>query len=681
MAEVGYGAMRQVWLAPADDHDAKVPFLIRDDAYTRSDATIGRTIGLGEPVTTGPNSSWYQTNWSGGAGQRRWSDKVMFSEGTLNATDRQGKLTNWPGWSFMFGPVGDTNKRITAMVSGPRGIEGNDIPLYFAVGERFYRYNALTGTTDLLHSFDADVNDLSRLNATGGNFNEYLAICLANGKFYRFETDTDELTYDDPTIVTTVPTGRPMYASVSFFTAGGAKQYVLVGDELWSRDHAAGTVTWTLIKKVTDSDTLRSICVWNGRLWIGGRARGVLGKVYSSDGVTVVHAFDLPHSYVMSMQPHYGSLYIGTLTYDFSSGDSVEAQRIWKYNGSSLTTLFDTTTDPKVWGAGLRHDMSTLASNGRFLAWGMTNGNYLLRGGSTAGLMLYDAEEDAIHIGPSLGGGAGLNTIFVDRVIAWAGTFVAAFYNSATTNYALAHVRRSGKVSHGGWPVSGGFAYMQSQDSVQEVLSSSFDGDFPELDKTFLGVTVRYKSTPFVTFRVYLRFDDNANAEYLLGEWTDTGASLNLRTKEFTIADILTACGRAKGKTLAYRLEIEAPHNYDGANEEVPHYIDSVKVDYIPTPARRQQWRIRAICDDEQRTLDGTVNPITTREAQVDYLYNCWADGVPVAYWDARPHGTEPDGDPDAYVQTVNFTEQGYRVNSTEDTVVSEVSLTLIEVL
>src|ERR1041385_704037 len=261
-AQVEFGSVREVWFATLASPSTKYSFLIRDDAYSKSGATASRSVRLGDPINTGPNSAWTQTTWEGGRDQDAWRDEAMYADGNADVTSQLGQVQMWPGVKWMFGVTAPDVTGYT-FCTGTTGV-GVNIPLFFAGVDRanrvagtahggnLYKYDDSTGVTTLLQSIGSSVMAMASI-ADQGNPGQFLAITTADGRFMTYWVTGDTLS----TEVTGLT--APSYRGI---VAYGDATYYLAGKTLRKRTWTSpGPAVHTDVKVLADVDQLTGIAV------------------------------------------------------------------------------------------------------------------------------------------------------------------------------------------------------------------------------------------------------------------------------------------------------------------------------------------------------------------------------------------------------------------------------------
>lgn len=682
-----WGPVREVWFATLADPSTKHSFLIRDDAYGKQGAQFSKTLRFGDPVTLGPNSTWRQTTWEGGNQQETWVDRAMYHKATVDSSSERGKLKLWPGYLGLVTNGARAHSRYI-MTPGPYGW-GADTPLYVAENNDFGytdpttgttvppggfalgRYDPSTGTfTTLKSDFSAGIRFMTRVNDQGDPA-YWLFVGTADGKFYVHETGTLAwgLEAEDATYPAQANCAVPFKEAV----------YFAQRNKISKRTFAPGASApeYQLVAHIYNSQTINGMVSWNNRIWISASIAGGINQVLVSDGVSVVPAFIFPNEFTCQhMAVHYGSLYFAGYTQG-SLGTSGYRGQIWRYNGASLTKVYEAGSAAD----GENHMPFQTASHRQYLAWGRAG---VPSTGRKPGLMLYDAELDAIVDGPTLDMDSETSLVQCTGVTVWADTLVASFrddYNySGSVNKPglIAAVKKTGAVRHTIPAAYGGNSFSAQQSSRTEyLLSSVFDGEVPGEQKVWLTGRIRVKIPAANASVTVVALLDEGTTEYSLTTVGYDASNTNFRTVVFPIKN---AGQYLRSGSIQYKVYI---FNSDSGNNDstANPVVDLVEFDYMVSPAKRRQWQVRALCFNGQRRLDGTSNPLSTVATQVAKLEELWGSAVPVLFWDANADGGTPSGSATAEVMIQSFNDQEFRVDSRASDKLAEVSLTLVEIV
>lgn len=689
MPTTEFGNVRELWLATLDAPATKYSFLVRDEASVKSGAIFGRTLRLGQPVTLGPNSTWRQTSWEGGQDQDVWQDEQMYKSGDADSVLKRGKLRLWSGFTQV---IAHPNRAVSRYLMSPGTTGwGADTPLYLVEnndllrldgtngtttppsGWALYKWNPATSTASVEHYFAAMPSSMARLNDAGGS-QLFLAVGSISGHFWTVNTSPFSVTLE------TTHTAR-----IEGITAYGDALYYGVGPALYKRTYTvgAGTITHSKVKDIPNATQVRGLAVWNNRLWFASVGTGNRSVVHVSDGVTTTAAFSFPHDFqVRDMVVHYGALYIVGET-AAALGSSGNVGQVWKYNGASLTKVHEEGTGRdgryySIWGA---------CSYDRYLVWGKPGFP------TGAGLMFYDAEVDAIVQGPTLTGfDPSATFVWAPVVIQYNNTVVASFYDSFDyglvggvevdrPTLAAYWNRDAGKTNDTmtGWGDLKGrsfqYAVANAGAKEQTVLSSSFDGDVPGEQKSWLVGRVHCKVPQNTEVKVYVLLDESST-ETLVKTITYDAAKPNFSTHVFPLKD---ADGTyMSSTTIRYKLVLRHTNRTDSASTANPE-VDTMEVDYMPKPRKRRQWRDRVVCADTQKRLDGTNNPLNTTALLKQKLEDLFSNQEPILLWPSRSTAGAPEAGVE--VMITEWSEQPSRVESDGTAEIAEVQVTFTEVV
>lgn len=695
MAVVEHGVVREVWFAPAGDPSDKNSFIIRDDAYSKREAVFGRTIRLGDPVDLGPFGGWRQTNWSGGMDQEMWRDEAMFELGTADVSERKGSVKLWNGYHGVYGAGNAAAAGFVPglMASGATGT-GEDTPIVWAdtrlVGSggtrRIRRWDPTNGDVEL-RTFNSDARAMSLIGNETGTATGFMLVGFSNGDMWWWRQTDNTWGQDTGVPGGSVPIGYKAMCPFNYAT------YYVKGNRLQRRVSGQHSI----VRQIPEISEGRSMVVWNNRLWFIGIMSGGRTGVYVSDGYTVQLAFEIPGSFQgWDLCPHYGSLYVRGVINSTAGGDPAR-QQVWRYNGSSLTLLYEDDAG----GLGFAWTGS-LVSWGRHLVWPKHGSDAT---GWEAGVWLYDAEEDAIYMGPTMPVDPNSNAYYVTAICVWNNTLAVAMWDN--TEHTASTVERpwhifyltktqkprailldgstsvdEDAVCHTVATNSGNihgsgksFDWSASQTLKEQViLSSNFDAALPGEKKVWVKGFVRARIPEGCQVALSLLLDDNPT-EHPIFEASHPGDD------GWTDYQFLAICDthnlHETSSKVRYKLYLR---NLDVTSKttSTPE-VDVVGLDFMPVPTKRSQWHIRAVCGDDQARLDGSANPLATREDLVAKLTEYWESGVPLLFWEPRSDGQEPT-DSGRVVMLQDFMEQTFRIDTSSDECISEVAFNVLEV-
>lgn len=683
------GVVRQVWFAPATNPSAKNSFLIRDDAYSEREAVYGRTIRLGDPVDLGPFGAWRQTNWSGGHDQETWRDEAMYELGTADVSERKGSTKLWNGWTQIQAFGTRPGNVVEHLAPGATGV-GDNVPLVYAertlIGGttptdwKVRRYIPGSGAVEI----DTQASPIQAITLIGnetGTATGYMLTGHSSGGIRRWDQSGGTWTSE-----TVVGSGSIGYRCMAPFNNA---TYYIRGNRLQKR--VAGT--HTIVRQIPEITTARGMTVWNNRLWfIGIMSQGKSG-IFVSDGYTVQLAFQIPGTVDgIDLCPHYGSLYFRGVVNRYGTVSGDVRQQVYRYNGSSVVLLWeddDSDIDSAHYGG--------MASWGRHLVWSKHGSTAL---GKEPGVWLYDAEEDAVYMGPTFNmRDSSASHYLCTGVTVWNNTLAAAFVDrttyTASTNQNptwVAYLEKTkrpraikldgtttvdaDKVTDTFSGLSGrSFCFPQTT-KTQVILSSAYDANLAGEKKIWAKGYIRCRVPQGCQVRLALLHDDSPTEHPIKTVAYSAGVGSGWQDVQFS-ATCATHSTHEKSSKVRYKLYLE---NLDlGTYPNNTPEVDVVGLDFLTAPERRMSHHLRILARDDQQTLAGTPNSLTTRDAIVAKLKEYWDAAVPVLFWGPYSDGTTPvsAGTP---VDLSNWLDQSGRITSDSTVVASEVSFDALEV-
>jgi len=684
-----FGPVREVMFAPTSDVTDVNTFLIRDDAYAKSSAVLGRTLRLGDPIDTGVVSAAYQTSWTGGRDQTSFSDTSMFLDSTLDTTDPSGRIKMWPGIT----PIGRGGAEFaTSIISSSKGTNFTNNSIVFSMnsGNVFQALVDTPFTQTGLTNFSPDVPTvMCQLDQTGSNASEWIAIGFTNGNYKIVQTTSGTIqdrSHPDPA----------KRAKVLDIVSYRRKMAVMMGTVLWTVDYNGTSVVWTEVVSFNQATAeAASLAVVGDTLYILISYRGGRCALFASDGTsgaTLLYTFE--NSYPVKLHSFKGGLYIHVNEFAFTQ-DSIAISKLntalYSYSGGSMRKLYSRSDSFQYF--------INATSNGPSCVWNdyIALSYYSLpktfnstTEDRTVGFLLYDPVNDSFHAGPSLKGLPANTTIKAMNQ-----SNGALYFNMTDgVDNVLCATNRNKIVSKWGWggsyPISLG---IKTTSQKHKLISSSFDAGFPDQQKTWLRVNIKHNlqqgTSPVIadnipTMNVYVRTSSNDydSTEYLIGTYSPGVSDSGWRTTSFDIA--WTGTKFPKSNQLRYVVELAIPFNpanEDGAIFVERAIIDSVSVEYMLVATPKKVWRARVLCEDEQLKLSNTANVLNTRQELVDKLFEYWENGQPLYYWDASSSTVTPSSvNYDHIVMITDIGENSYRIDSNGEEVNSEVSLTMYEV-
>jgi hypothetical protein len=696
-----FGPVREVMFAPVSNPTDVNSFLIRDDSYAKSSAVLGRTLRLGDPIDTGVISASYQTSWSGGRDQTNFSDTSMYLDSTLDTTDFSGRLKMWRGFRVR---GGGGSEYMVSIINSPSGTVDADNKVIFSTsnGTVWQALVADPYTQTSLMNFAPDIpsvlSSLSQTNTDpiGDGTSRWIAVGFTNGNLKVLETTSG--TIQDRT--------HPDVArrtEISDMCVYNKKLAVMMGSNLFIMDaptSAPGSQTWVLVQSFGQRalNTKTSMVVHNGTLYILIQYRGGVSTLWASDGVsgaTLVYTFQ--NAYAMKLHSLKGGLYIHVNEYSFTDSDPAVGKlngALYAFVGGSVRKLTSRSNPSQYFVNAESDGPSSLW--GDYIAmvyYSLPKAFNSSTEDRTIGVLLYNPENDSFHMGPSLSGFPSATKV---KAINQANGSLFFNVTDGVTNQ-FYQTSREALARDGIW--SGGTTLtngVRGTEQKYKLISSTFDGGFPDLQKTWLRVNIKHNlergstADTVPTMNVYVRTSSNDydSTEYLIGTYTPTLGESGWRTSSFDIA--VSGVKFPKTNQLRYVVELKYPHDPAvsgyGAVPVDKVQIDSVSVEYMLVASPKKVWRTRVLAEDAQPKLSGAANALTTRTSMSNKLFQYWTNGQPLYYWDASPSSVTPtytSGVPTNHTGIVMITDVGensYRVNDLGNEVVSELSLTMYEV-
>lgn len=691
-----YGPVRQVMFAPTSNVADVNSFLIRDDAYARSSAVLGRTLRLGDPIDTGVVSASYQTSWSGGRDQTLYSDTSMYLDSTLDTTDATGRIKMWPGIT----PLGSGGvENTTSILSSSRGnsFSNNAVVFCNTNGTNTTVFNRNVDspyTQTSLATFTGEVcTTMAQLDQTSNPLPDWIAIGFTNGNFKALNTITG--TVQDRSYVLQSGYDATKVGKIYDMASYRRKMAVMMKRSLWTVDtNSSSVTTWTEVVQFNQSsDEAASLAIVGDTLYVLVQYRGGRCALFASDGTTgatLLYTFE--NAYAVKLHSFKGGLYVHLNETTFTQDNPVLGKlnsTLYSYSGGSMRKLHSRSNAFQYF--------ITAQSNGPSCIWNdyIAMSFYSLpktfnstTEDRTIGFLLYDPVNDAFHMGPCLKGLPSTTSVY--SMNQSNGSLYFAI-NDGTTNY-LCQTRRDGLATKLGWtPTNAIGSGVRGVQQKHKLVSSAFDAGFPDQQKTWLRVNVKHNlersgvtSDKIPTLNVYVRTSSNDydSTEYLIGTYSPGATDTGWRTSSFDIA--WTGTKFPKSNQLRYVIELSYPHSTSDDSGSIfvdKAMIDSVSVEYMLVATPKKVWRARVLCEDDQLKINGAVNVLDTRQELVDKLFQYWEDGQPLYYWDASPANVTPSSvNYDHIVMITDIGENSYRVDDRGEEVNSEVSLTMYEV-
>lgn len=689
-----YGPVREIMFAPTSNVADVNTFLIRDDAYARSSAVLGRTLRLGDPIDTGVVSAAYQTDWSGGTGQTSFSDTSMYLDGNLDTTDPSGRIRFHPSLN----PVSRGNTEMTvAILSSPqtndysanRVLFGNDNGQVIA-----YRVASPYGVTTMANFTGQSVSAMCHLEQTGGLAGEWFAVGFADGTFKIVQSTSG--TIQDRSNPTVAKRGH-IHSMVPY----KRKIAMVMNSTLFTVDYNGTSVTWSEVVNFSQGNNGKAyLAVLNEVLYVLVEYNGGRCALWASDGTTgatLLHTFE--NSYPVNLLANKGGLFIHVNEFAFDTSTvGYRNSALYSLSGGSMRKLYSRTDDSKYFIN--EQSLGPSCVYGDYIAISYVSSSKAVDksfetflgyvGDNRLGVILYDPVNDSFHPGPFLAGCP--NGTYVTALGASNGSLYVALSNGSKR--VVCETRRDRRVTKGDWSTSLSTidAGVVAASQFGRIVSSSFDAGFPDQNKTWLRINVKHNlnasfkgTSPTLntapTMNVSIRTSSteyDTEGQALKGTFVGTD-NAGWITTSFDLKS--TGGGYPQSKQLRYVIDLSYS-NSEGALVDIDSaVIDSVSVEYMLVATPKKVWRTRVLCEDEQLKLNNTANTLDTRQELVDKLFQYWENGQPLYYWDASSSTVTPSSvNYDHIVMITDIGENSYRIDSNGEEVNSEVSLTMYEV-
>jgi hypothetical protein len=323
----------------------------------------------------------------------------------------------------------------------------------------------------------------------------------------------------EPTAWTTA-TNTPLTAGIPIdaMCVWGNKLYVSQNNKVWGWTAATNLSTagdWTTTPVLEADVHFTCATTWNGKMYWGGY-QSYTGKIYSVDAAVGIEAAKFSDNFtVQSLCPYGGMLYVGGAMYDENRGRHVG--RVYKFNGSSLSEL-------DLGQGGIQRQADYLHGIWDMEVW---EGKLLIPAADYAGLIAYDAAEDAFYRLPAVAPfevGSDedyqmANSIAVFRGIPWVAIPKFGLYEydvgvlsrsvAGGTYYFDTSMFDAGLalVDKLFWEISCDVHDRKAGDAIVVSYRTSFDGDWTELG--YFSSTVSVLSFPhgLLARAMQLRFD------------------------------------------------------------------------------------------------------------------------------------------------------------------------------
>jgi hypothetical protein len=723
-----FGPVREVMFAPVSNPTDVNSFLIRDDAYAKSSAVLGRSLRLGDPIDTGVVSAAYQTSWAGGRDQNHFNDTVMYQDGDLDTTDSSGRIRFWPSLT----PInrGLTETTVSIIPSPVANTATLNEVLITNTNGQVLRYRPDDGNQSVLANYSPLVPTKTiALDQTGGHSANWIATGFTNGDLRIFETVAG--TAENRSYTLSPGYDAAKVAPIRDIVIHNRKLLVMMGYRLWQANFSGTTpVTWTeVISFNKGSGGAAKMVVVNNTLYILIEEKGGQSALYSSDGVTgavLIQTFD--NSVPVNLLSHKGGLYIHVNEYAYDEyNEAYLVSVLYRYSSSGIVKIYSRADNSQYY---VDH-----SSNGPSCTWGdyvaisfkslprvMARGPWneftgKSEGDTTVGVMLYDPVQDAFHCGPTASFAVPAGTYMPggppDVSITAMGAAFGSLYMSLTDGVkrVVVATRTDRRVTGHGWNAGSSDidAYYTAASQNRQIISSAFDANLPDQNKTWLRVNVKhnlneiYKGNPYVDspaadtrpfMNVYVTtsIEKYAAERVLIGTYQIPPPSggyfpaVYISSEESWVTSTFNIPAGIKSTQLKYIIELGWYKTWPNFVDIDSAIIESVSVEYMLVASPKKVWRTRVLAENAQSKLSGAANTLTTRTAAVNKLFQYWTDGTPLYYWDASASPVTPtfaSGVPtnhSAIVMVTDIGENSYRVDDRGSEVNSEVSLTMYEV-
>lgn len=695
MSVMDYGAVREINVSTIETPITNLKsFLIRDDAFSRSSATLGRTMRLGDPIDTGPSSAVYQTSWSGGAGQGTWSDTSMFYDSNMNTLDLNGVVRPWPGFNAIGKSTGSaTNLYWTQIYTIDNLALTKSTILYFS-SDGFIYYQENGGALVIANGgapVSGKVTAICKMAETGTDVGGYLVFGTDDGSLYKLDVNT-WLTAD-----ISFPGFPGVKQPISSIQLWQDKLVLNMGNVLWSVDTGP---TWVPIKYFREDFIIFDIAVSGKTIYITTGGHGPYTRVHISDGSVTNLLYHWQNAYGAESLSLNGVIYFYVLKYKSSRANPtayVKNPSLFKYNGSSVSLIHDR-SDWDVWGDSDDASGIHIEEFDNKVAFSYTGGTRQQTGTFTSryvGVLIYDPATDSIHHGPSVGPTG--NGVYITDMKPFKKGVAFAIKTGATsyTSNGYRHVivtRTDGGVDNQNFSgiLGASLSLIHSTGKRMFVLSSGFDSSLPAQLKTWLGIKVQGAIDTGTTGIFALRPDveDSDITKYNIGTWAGsttppgTTTATRLSTYDYNAVNVGSSFYYPSAARMQYFIQLTATAPSAGGTSSYVEdtYIESIGVKYMVAPTNRKVWRLRLLCSDGQETLAGAANSLTTAQTQADYLLALWSSGRPFYYWEPGVGAVPTTTTNATLVMATDFLESSYRLDSAGSEVIKEVSLTLYQV-
>lgn len=664
MSLMDYGAVRQIFVDDNAAGTTKKTFLIRDDAYSKASAVLGRTLRLGDPIDTGPSSAVTQTDWSGGFGQNVFSDESMFYDSNMDTTSPLGFAQPWEGYTAFVKGAATTTAYYSAIYTVGGATPGSEIMILGGSGGTVSSVDTAGVVTARNGgaSIGGTINCIAPMAETGTNTASKVVMGTSTGKL--FQVDYNTWTFTDishPTI-----TGQPITAIVPY----KGKLAILMGNALYTRDAGA---TWLSHHTFNEDVYTHKMALSGNTLYILTSGYGPYTKAYISDTTTTSLLYTWDYANGGDVLAYNGVIYFYVKRWRNGGGQTNPS--LFQYNGSSMRLLHDR-SDWDIWGEYNQVDNVSLATYKNMIAFSYTGGTETAKsigGGIRFGFMLYDPVKDALHCGPSLDNTGDITGTamceYRDGIAFAVKTDVAAGSNSYRH---VLHTNLVSQIEDIGFSGIGGGNLAARHNAVKKhyIRSSNFDSNLPFQDKVWMSLSSNFLVDANFTYSI----DHYADVAFCDPNPTGTFNSSTITASYCQLISMNDEfIGFPSAKTFAYTFKLTA-----SSGIVTDYAINSLSLKYVVSPTALKVWRVRVLCSDGQRTLGGAANSLTTANAQAEHLYNLWANGRPFYWWE--PTTSDSWVGTNLVVMITDYLESSFRIDTESDEVIKEISLTLYQI-
>lgn len=618
---------------------------------------------------------WVMAGWRGGIGQDLFHDVEMVHESVGLDGSSEGKLVPWFGWEQMLAPQNDNTYAYKSTRYARRAqwrLRGfsqgaDESSVYVDDSNRCFFVYDESGTTAsqaLVRHYDwvyensqwkfntpwayGQSSDSTNFNWLTANWetvktqaklpsnaqrDDYRGFTCGTyfrpkkdglkgynvfgdrwGDIYFFNHDTSGTSQWRRLFYTPLRAGQAITAMCVF----NGKLYVAQNNAIYAWDGM-----WTNTSSVTDlkgwtttpvAETevhLTCATVWNGAMWWGGY-QSYHGKLYRIDAAGAIEVASLNDNFnIMSLCPYAGSLFIGGASYD--QGKVRHIGRLYRFNGSSLTEM-------DLGKMGVHRAPDLLQGIWDMEVW---NGKLVIPAADFAGVLFYDAAEDAISrsarcwsdgvVDPTDGMATSL-VIFHGNLYCYIPRYGLFAYTP-------------GKLA----PSSAALSYYMD--------TSVFDAGLPLVDKLWWDFEFDWEKMPANALVDVFYRQNETDAWTSLGTITPSSRHLDFPNRGL----------------LSKRLQLRFDFDFGAGHQ--PGVIRGFYVRYVVEPRVRRNWSMTLLAVDRIERNDGSMEPNTGLQLR-DLLWDARADRKPLYFRDV-------DGS-EYTVVVANVSEYQHNVN-TED--------------